>query len=172
MSAWAIAQSDVLGKARAAAQAGHYTEAIATLERVLEREPGNLAARVEYGRVLSWAGRYNESLHAYDAVLTLDPGNQEAQLGRARVLYWTGHLNAAARALRGMEGTEARLLLAEVERARGHNDRALAALNTLGSDGMRLRESIRQEARPERRAVQGEFVRRRPEHPLLARGET
>jgi tetratricopeptide (TPR) repeat protein len=141
-------QGDEVARAREAPRAGHYPQAIAALERVLEREPANLDARVEYARVLSWAGRYKESLHAYDLALEVDPGNQEARLGRARVLYWMGRLDAAAKALQGIEGTEARLVLAQVERARGHNDRALAALSTLGPDGIRLRESILRELRP------------------------
>ncbi len=142
---------DELADARAAAQAGHYSAAIATLERVLQRAPGDLDARAEYARVLSWAGRYKEALAAYESVLAADPGNQEARIGWARVLYWSGRLDAAAKALQGVEGTEARLLLAQVERARGHNDRALAALSTVGSEGIGLRESIRQELRPELR---------------------
>ena len=142
------AQGDEVARAREAAQAGHYPQAIATLEGVLEREPANLDARVEYARVLSWAGRYRESLHAYDLALELDPGNQEVRLGQARVQYWMGRLAVAAKALQGIEGTEARLLLAQVERARGHNDRALAALSNVGPEGIGLRESIRQELRP------------------------
>lgn len=144
-----------LEQARAAAQSGHTGEAIAVLEQLLEREPENVEARVEYARVLSWAGRYHESLRAYELALALEPGNHEAQLGRARVLYWTGRLNAAARMLRTLDTEEAWLLLAQVERARGHNDRALAMAGTLGTEGARLRESIRRELRPELRLQYG-----------------
>ena len=148
VAGWAVAEEDQLARARAEARAGHYPEAIATLEQVLIAQPQNVEARVEYARVLSWAGRYRESLAAYEIALALEPGDHEARLGRARVLYWCGRLGEAAKILRGMNGEEAQLLLAEIERARGHNDRALTALSTAGSAGAKLRGSILQEMRP------------------------
>jgi len=145
---WAAAQRNEVAEARVAAQAGAYTQALAALEQILEQRPNDLEARVEYARVLSWARRYEQSLQQFEATLKLAGNNVEAQVGRARVLYWMGRLKEAARSLSGMEGEEARLLLAEIERARGHNDRALAALQSLSGGGARLRESIRKELRP------------------------
>lgn len=144
----ALAQGDELAEARRLALERKYSEALATIERVMESEPGNVEARAEHARVLSWAGRYDQALREYGAVLAVDPGNKEAAIGRARVLYWSGRLDQAAASLRREGGPEAPLLLAEIERARGHNDRALAALGQAGPAGAPLRQAILRELRP------------------------
>lgn len=141
-------QQDELAVARAAAAEHHYSEALAMIQRVLAARPQDLDARLACAQVLSWAGRYSEGIREYDAVLAADPHNEDAITGRARVLYWSGRWSEAAASLRDAEGPEARLLLAEIERARGQNGRALAALDRAGAAGEPLRSNILKELRP------------------------
>lgn len=70
-------------------------EAIAWFRMRLEREPGDVGARLGLARALSWSGRALEADEQYARVLEQEPGKLEARRGRARMLMWTDRNRAA-----------------------------------------------------------------------------
>lgn len=71
-----------------AAARGNFVEAIHTYHRVLERDPGNLPAKLQIARVLSWSKNYQEAAEQYDEILSTRPSDAGIRLEKARVLSW------------------------------------------------------------------------------------
>lgn len=93
-----------------------HEEALRLFDRLLERAPGNLSARVDRARVLAWRGDLEEALGALDEVLERDPTYRPAMEARARFLAWAGRYDASLSAydeLGGIVGSEP-----ELQRAR------------------------------------------------------
>jgi YaiO family outer membrane protein len=97
-AAAAVAQDDVLTRARALATSGHRGEAIAMLETHLEAAPRDVDARLLYGLILLWDGRYDEARAVLRDVLAQAPDYTDARVALMNVEYWSGH-SAEARDL-------------------------------------------------------------------------
>jgi YaiO family outer membrane protein len=98
VSAPAVAQEDVLVRARRAAESGDRAAALAMLETRLAEAPRDVDARLIYGLVLSWEGRYDEARAALQQVLTQTPTYMDARIALMNVEYWAGR-STEARAL-------------------------------------------------------------------------
>jgi tetratricopeptide (TPR) repeat protein len=67
---------------------GEYEKAIDMYGQQLEKEPGNIKARIALADTLSWMQKYDESIAEYKKVLEIDPANLEAKEKLAGVLSW------------------------------------------------------------------------------------
>ena len=92
-----------LAKARAFAEKGDYSAAQAVLKSLLTAQPGDLEARIDLARTLSWEGRTEEADLEYDTVLLQDPLNREALFGKAQVAAWSGRSAQALALLTRLE---------------------------------------------------------------------
>jgi tetratricopeptide (TPR) repeat protein len=105
------------------------------LQRVLVREPKNIAARTHLARVLSWSGNLTEALDQADLALAEMPDHKEALLVKADALQWQGRYPAAIpiyQRLAGGDGDfEARAGLARSMLAVGNRTGALASRDAL-----------------------------------------
>lgn len=83
--------------ARTAALAGHWNQAIALNQRILERAPKDAEAHNRLGRAFLALGRYTEAIEAYADALRADPANLIARrnLQRLDVLRHRGDTPAA-----------------------------------------------------------------------------
>lgn len=93
-----------------------HDDALRLLDRLLEREPDNLSARVDRARVVAWRGDLDAALDALDEVLERDPTHRGAMEARAEFLAWAGRYDASLSAyddLGGIVGDEP-----EIDRAR------------------------------------------------------
>lgn len=93
----ALAQEDVIARARAAASAGRRAEGIALLEKHLAATPRDVDARLVYGLILSWDGHYDEARVALTEVLAQAPDYLDARVALMNVEWWSGR-NQQARA--------------------------------------------------------------------------
>lgn len=91
MSAVAVAQDDVIARARAAASAGKRAEGIAVLEAHLATSPRDVDARLVYGLILSWDGQYPQARTALTDVLAQAPDYLDARVALMNVEWWSGH---------------------------------------------------------------------------------
>lgn len=91
----AVAQDDVISRARAAAADGRLDEAIAALERHLAADPRDTDARLLYGLALSWSGDYDAARAALGEVLAQVPEYLDARVALMNVEWWSGRLDAA-----------------------------------------------------------------------------
>jgi YaiO family outer membrane protein len=128
----AAGQAPDLEEARAYVRAGRLDEAVAAYTRFLEAHPGDLEARQERARVLSWLHRHAEALAEYERVLAVTPRDVDAVLGRARVLVRMDQLDEAEHALRAAvaehpDVADLHLALGTVLFRRGQTDEATAA---------------------------------------------
>ena len=80
--------------------AGRGEEAREAYERVLQRDPKLVAARINLGRLLHGTGRLTEAESLYRAALEQDPGNAVAAFNLAVALEDQGRHEDAARAYR------------------------------------------------------------------------
>ena len=114
-SSLALAQDDVIAKARAAAADGRRADGIALLEQHLASTPRDVDARLVYGLILSWDGQYDRARTALTDVLAQAPDYLDARVALMNVEWWSGH-NDAARAhvhqvlARDAGNTQARLV--------------------------------------------------------------
>ena len=67
-------------------------QAIVWYQSYLERRPGDVQARLQRARVLSWEKKFNDALTEYNIVLQTNPRNISARVGIAMVLSWQGQL--------------------------------------------------------------------------------
>ena len=151
--------SDVrLEYARVLSSAKQYDEAMNQLNLLVPAgqapQPQDTAVLVEKGRVLGWQKKYPESVQAFNQALELDPNDASARLGKAQVLYWSGKPSESATLLRPLvveqpQNADANFMLASIERAQGHNGRALDLLEKNPSPvAQELRTSMRESMRP------------------------
>ena len=115
VTATAAAQTDVIARARAAADAGRRADGIALLQQHLSANPNDVDARLVYGLILSWDGKYDEARAALTAVLAQAPEYLDARVALMNVEWWSGRLDAAraqARAVLSVDpgNTQARLV--------------------------------------------------------------
>lgn len=91
----AVAQDDVISRARAAAAEGRRPEGIALLEAHLKTSPQDADARLVYGLILSWDGKYDEARIALTQVLTQAPDYLDARVALMNVEFWSGRTREA-----------------------------------------------------------------------------
>jgi len=70
-------------------------EALRTVAKVREREPGNADAWRELGTCLEFAARVEEAERAYTQCLRLDPGQNRARIQLANILLRDGRISQA-----------------------------------------------------------------------------
>lgn len=90
---------------------GQYADAIASLRRAVELEPGCHACRSDLALALASAGRPKEALHVLDELLASRPDLGEAHFNRGMLLQSLGRVEEAAMAL----ATAADLLVSSAE---------------------------------------------------------
>lgn len=61
------------------AKDGQYLEALKIFEKLIDEEPGNDAAWVAKGKVLTNLGRYMDAFRAFDSALKINPQNKNAK---------------------------------------------------------------------------------------------
>lgn len=111
----AVAQDDVIAKARAAASDGRRGEGIALLEAHLATTPRDVDARLVYGLILSWDGNYDQARAALTEVLTQAPDYLDARVALMNVEWWSGQNDTARSYVRSVlardpGNTQARLV--------------------------------------------------------------
>jgi tetratricopeptide (TPR) repeat protein len=154
-----VAINDVrLEYARVLSAAKQYDEAMNQLNLLVPagQKPGpqDTAVLVEKGRILASQQKYDQSIAAYDQALELDSNDSGARLGKAQVLYWSGRSSESATLLRPLvteqpQNADANFMLASIERAQGHNARALNLLDKNPSPvAQEMRSTMRQDMRP------------------------
>lgn len=126
---------------------GQHEKAIDTYEKVIEREPFNIRARLALADLLSWEKRYGESIDRYREVLELDPGNIEALTGLARVHTWDGDIEGAERYYTlvvetGRAESDMMLDLGEILVWQGKYDEALDLISRADPEGQSSRGGI------------------------------
>jgi YaiO family outer membrane protein len=90
----AVAQEDLLAKARALATSNHRREALEMLSSHLNESPRDVDARLLYGLVLSWEGRWGDAREALQQVLDQTPGYIDAAIALTNVELWSRHPQA------------------------------------------------------------------------------
>jgi YaiO family outer membrane protein len=91
----AVAQEDVIGRARAAAADGRRADGIALLEAHLQSTPRDVDARLVYGLILSWDGQYDRARAALTEVLAQTPDYLDARVALMNVEWWSGRTSQA-----------------------------------------------------------------------------
>jgi YaiO family outer membrane protein len=91
----AVAQEDVIARARAAASAGRRAEGINLLEQHLATTPRDVDARLVYGLILSWDGQYDRARAALQEVLAQTPDYLDARVALMNVEWWSGRTKEA-----------------------------------------------------------------------------
>jgi YaiO family outer membrane protein len=116
----AVAQDDVIERARAAAADGRRAEGLAILETHLKSSQNDVDARLVYGLILSWDGKYDEARTALNQVLAQTPDYLDARVALMNVEWWSGrtreareHVNAVL--ARDAGNTQARLVLQRLD---------------------------------------------------------
>lgn len=122
--------------ARLLDEEGRHEEALAVLEVLCDKEPGDLGNWTNRGFELAALGRHEEAITMYDHALTIDRDEPVALSNRAASLLALGRddeaLKEVERSLRGYPAnpralhTRARLLLAQGERGKACEDLTLA----------------------------------------------
>ncbi len=74
-----------------------YPEAITWYRAYLERQAGDVPARLALARLLGWSMEHIEAVSEYMVVLSTDPSNLTARLGVAQVLAWQGSFEESVR---------------------------------------------------------------------------
>jgi YaiO family outer membrane protein len=115
--------TDVVGEARAAAEAGDTAGALERLSRWLEQNPGDRDALFARAQALAWSGDYAASRRAYDALLAEEPRNADYLFGRAQAWLWGGEPGRALEDIRA-----ARAVAPDYAALGGLEQQALAAL--------------------------------------------
>jgi tetratricopeptide (TPR) repeat protein len=143
---------------RVLSAAKQYDEAMSQLNLLVppgqKPQPEDTAVLVEKGRILGWQKKYDQSIAAYDQALELDSNDSSARLGKAQSLYWSGRPSESATLLRPLvveqpQNADANFMLASIERAQGHNARALSLLDKNSSAvAQDMRTTMRQDMRP------------------------
>lgn len=98
----AVAQDDVIARARAAAEAGDRPAGLALLATHLAGAPRDVDARLVYGLILSWEGRYDEARVALQQVLAQAPEYMDARVALMNVEWWSGRLPQARELVRAV----------------------------------------------------------------------
>jgi YaiO family outer membrane protein len=119
------------------------------MRQQLAEKPGDLDARLQLARVLSWQNRHTEALAEYTRLLEARPDNVDFLLGSAQAHLWRGAPEMSLPLLR-----KARLLAPTYEEVWRTQIEALLALGD--ADRMRQARVIRDEAR--RRFPQSEWT--------------
>jgi YaiO family outer membrane protein len=91
----ALAQDDVMARARAAASDGRRADGIALLETHLQSAPRDVDARLVFGLILSWDGQYDRARTALREVLAQAPGYLDARVALMNVEFWSGRTREA-----------------------------------------------------------------------------
>ena len=155
--------ASILARADSLAKGSELDRAIALIEEVLAKEPGNTDARLLYAKTLSWKGEYERAISVYEDVIRQKPGNAEARAGLARVLSWKGEYKLSVeeyrRALEMEPGSvETRTSLARTLWWKGESRAALKELSTVLSkepnnlEALALERRLRQENGPSLKA--------------------
>ena len=84
--------------------AGKLGQALPVFDALLEREPGNHAARLKLAELLAQDGRYDSALAEVDKVLAAFPSWRTALYIRARILTFAGRFAEAIPAYQKMLG--------------------------------------------------------------------
>lgn len=145
--------------ARVLSWAGRYEDSLAQFDLLLPQdakpEPKDKDALLEKAKVLAYAKHFDRAITTYDQALSVAPGDQDVLLNKGQTLYWAGHLDEAEATLSPLlqeqtKQPETSFVLAEVERGRGNNSRALNLLEAApqNEDTIKLRTGIRTELRP------------------------
>ncbi len=119
--------------ARALSEAGDYPAAIAILEKLDERDPGNVRVLAALAYALYRSGDPEAALAAYERVLSLDPYAADAIYNAALLRAEAGDKQAAVEALAPLvaskpEDTAAMLLLGRLQAELGLREDAIATL--------------------------------------------
>jgi uncharacterized protein (TIGR02466 family) len=119
--------------------AGRHVEAIAYLQRALERAPDDVRAQLNLGAALLSMGRLTEAQDAFSAVLVAQPALEDAHLNLALVLQRRGQMAAAAEHFQivlqaNPAAQDARLSLALTQLSMGAFSQALASAEQLSQD--------------------------------------
>jgi len=80
-----------------AESAQRYPEAITWYRTYLERQAGDVPARLALARLLGWTMHHTEAVSEYMMVLQTDPRNVTARIGVAQVLSWQGSFEEGLR---------------------------------------------------------------------------
>lgn len=91
----ALAQDDVVARARQLATTGNRADATRLLDQHLAAQPNDLDARTLLGTVLSWDGQYDRARQELRRVVSADPKNLDARIALIRTEIWSGHRDAA-----------------------------------------------------------------------------
>ena len=91
----AIAQDDVISRARAASADGRRAEGLTLLEEHLADSPRDVDARLTYGLLLSWDGKYDQARTELRRVLATAPDYADARTALMNVEWWSGHREEA-----------------------------------------------------------------------------
>jgi len=67
---------------------GDYRQAVDYLRTAVSLAPNDIAARLDYARLLAWTGSQKEAVAEYQKVLAINPKNEDALLGAARAQSW------------------------------------------------------------------------------------
>jgi tetratricopeptide (TPR) repeat protein len=138
-SALLPAQPPLLQQAISAQQAGNYEQAAQTYRDYLTSNPNEVAARVNFGVVLSQLGRYDEAIAQYQAADKLLPGDPRIALNLALAYEKSGRISEAATRFAALHAadpanTQVTMLLADSRLQLGENDRVIALLQPLEND--------------------------------------
>ena len=122
--------------ARAETRLGKYKHAGEILSAVLTLHPRQREARLQLGYARLYQGKYAAALANFTQLLKADPTDFEALLGNARVFYFRGNIAYAYALVSKLvedrpNDFDALFLLANLERARHHPQRALELLARL-----------------------------------------
>ncbi len=136
----------VLG--RAAYDADDFETAVEHFSAVLERYPGDDAARLRLARAHERLGHHGVAADLYEEILSRDPENALALGGLATILVRQNRLDEAATRIDQLltvapETPSTDLVLAKFEAARGRDDQALAALRRAMERRGQLSEELR-----------------------------
>ncbi len=123
-------RDDALERARAAALARQYDDALEIFGELAQRNPSDLEVKNWIARIESWKGNYEQAARTYRGVLREAPGNLEAELGLADVLLWQGRQRDAEELLRRITdqqpaNTEALLRLGKLSQRQRRRREAL-----------------------------------------------
>jgi cytochrome c-type biogenesis protein CcmH/NrfG len=125
-------------------------EAITRYERVLNKDPQNIPARVGLAQARAWSGSIGEAQSGYSDVLAEDPSNITALLGLAEIARWRMQLLEANRLLTQVAAVapsdlRVRKAAAEIDLSMSHYDSArknaqmLAATDATWAKGIERR---------------------------------
>lgn len=144
--------------ARVLSAAKQYDEALNQLNLLVppgqQPQAQDTVVLVEKGRILGSQKKYDQAIQAYDQALQIDGNDSSARLGKAQVLYWSGRSTESATLLRPLvteqpQNADANFMLASIERAQGHNGRALDLLEKNQSQvAQEMRTTMHQDMRP------------------------